>query len=362
MILKFFKAECGDAFQIIYDGNDNMKHNIFIDSGFTKTFRNELSGAINTICQLNEVIDLWIISHIHDDHIGGSLKYISLFQNGEFKDIVQNWFYNAPRKNALNKVEKLKTKILGTPISISQGDKLFEYLIRNGKMPLHEITTDSPIFDFYGLKIIILSPSIKNLNQLQVKYSNEKEQFEKIENEKVSTPISISNDDYSIKLLDFNLENRKVDFSIENRSSISCITEINNKRILWLADSNSNDILQSLVLNGYTPTNKLVCEWVKVSHHGSAINNCDLLYNLIDSQNYLISANGENNYNLPNKECFARILRAKNRNMSKHYKFFFTYDNNTLRRIFKNEDAEIFKSLNFSIYFHNNKGPLEVYV
>ncbi len=71
--------------------------------------------------------------------------------------------------------------------------------------------------------------------------------------------------------------------------------------------------------------------------------------------NYLFSVNGENKHNLPFKECIARILRNKNRNMDSTYNLYFTYDNETFKSIFKVEGEDVFKELNFSLNFSNTK-------
>ena len=92
-----------------------------------------------------------------------------------------------------------------------------------------------------------------------------------------------------------------------------------------------------------------------MTHHGSKGNNSDALYDIIKSENYLFSANGENKHNLPSKECIARILRNKMRLSNSKYKFYFTYDNETLRSIFKTENDSIFKEYNFEVIFNSNK-------
>lgn len=37
------------------------------------------------------------------------------------------------------------------------------------------------------------------------------------------------------------------------------------------------------------------------------------------------------------------------------YKFYFTYDNDTLRSIFKIENDSVFTEYNFEVVFNNNK-------
>ena len=113
---------------------------------------------------------------------------------------------------------------------------------------------------------------------------------------------------------------------------------------------------------GFNKENKIVCEWVKVTHHGSKGNNSDALYDIIKSENYLFSANGENKHNLPSKECIARILRNKIRPSNSNYKFYFTYDNETLRSIFKNENDSVFEEYNFEVIFNSNKYLTDFYL
>ena len=134
MEIKFFQAECGDAASIRFLGNDNKYHNIFIDAGYERTFRHALETEIQESIKKNEQIDLWIISHIHDDHIGGIIKYIDTINNGEFKDIVNQYLYNPPRiydfKKSINNPSKI--------VSIDQGDILYEYLKSTNKLQNHE--------------------------------------------------------------------------------------------------------------------------------------------------------------------------------------------------------------------------------
>jgi glyoxylase-like metal-dependent hydrolase (beta-lactamase superfamily II) len=101
MDIYFYKAECGDASRIRFYGTDDKYHNVFIDSGYRRTFKNIIDSQIQEIIENEEIIDLWIISHIHDDHIGGIEQYIKQIEIGQSKDIVYSWFYNNPRRNNL---------------------------------------------------------------------------------------------------------------------------------------------------------------------------------------------------------------------------------------------------------------------
>jgi len=347
--ITFYQSECGDAAKLSFLGNDNEIHNIFIDSGYERTFRDIIKKEIIELTHKNEKIDYWIISHIHDDHIGGVKKYIDYIKDGEMEDIVSNWIYNAPR---FYKLDSSDYFLVSNAKSIGQGDILYNYLKSIGKMEAIDYITDSKSINIAGLNITFLSPTIAKLKDLRNKYSISKmEAFESIEDDSISEAVGIVKNDYQTKIFDFSLKDWKEDDNIENGSSISFITEIDGKNVLWLADSHPSDIVESLINIGYSSENKIKCDWVKVAHHGSKGNNNNELYDLIECNNYLFSANGENRSKLPTKECIARILRNKNRNLKNKYKLYFTYDNDTLQSIFQSEEDTIYNDLNFEVIF-----------
>ncbi len=352
----FYQAECGDAARIRYIGSDNKPHNIFIDAGYERTYSHVLSKEIENIGKAGESIDLWIISHIHDDHIGGVMSYINAIQSGEITDIVKSWYYNPPR------IGVVMTKDIAPPSisfakSIRQGDELVTYLAYKNMVLNFDISTKLPTQDFFGLKITILSPSPSKLNALRKKYSQpEYKTLNYQELTSISEATAAKSYDYNIPIESFALKKWKEDDSIENGSSIAFLTEFQNKKTLWLADSHPSIVIKSLQKLGYSKDNPLICDWVKVTHHGSKGNNSSELYELIQCNNYLMSVNGENKDYLPAKECIAQILLNSNRDIKSTYNFHFTYDNDVLRSIFNVDDKNIFEKWNFTMnYLKNNK-------
>jgi beta-lactamase superfamily II metal-dependent hydrolase len=346
MEIKFYQAECGDAARIRFLGDDQKYHNIIIDSGYERTFRHILAEEIRKIEMLGEAIDLWVISHVHDDHIGGVVKYIKSISDGETKDIVLSWFYNVPRDQKSPAVTRISPT--SEAKSISQGDTVLNFLLKK-RVPIQDVTNNTNIKELYGLRIIILSPDTTTLSKLRLKYS--KTEIEKNEMDSISFAKAAPQYDYHIPVDKFDLKDWNEDESIENRSSISLITEYKNQRVLWLADAHPSIIVEKLNELGYSQSNPIVCDWVKVSHHGSKGNNSGALYEIISCENYLISSNGENIHCLPTKECIVRILKNPNRKLGSHYRFVFTYDNQLLQSIFKADTPDIFERLNFSLHY-----------
>ncbi len=348
MRVKFFKAECGDAASIRYFGTDEKFHNIFIDSGYERTFRFVIEKEIKEIINNGEIIDLWVVSHIHDDHIGGIVKYIDTIKTSEYPDVVKQFYYNPPRKYEFDS----STLDASEALSISQGDKLYEYLKSTNKLLGFDIENTLKPLNFYGLSITLLSPSPNQLAALRQKYPLElNNPFEKEEDDSISDSVSSGQDDYNNSIDDFDFKFWKEDSSIENGSSISFIAEHQGTRILWLADSHPSDVLSALRTLGVSETEKLIFDIVKVSHHGSLNNNSAELYSCINCNNYVFSVNGGNKHNLPSKECIAKILRLENRSIGSKYDLYFTYDDAILKGIFEKEEKTIFEKYNFEIHF-----------
>ena len=221
-----YQAECGDATRIRFLGSDGMQHNIFIDGGFERTFRDVLQHDVKKIKVENECIDLWIVSHIHDDHIGGIIAYLKAIKNGEEGDIVNEWFYNPPRdfKEAAPTAE---TSEISSAKSIRQGDSLLHYLKSHKKKYNSNVCSDMPVINLFGLTIMILSPDKIGLNDLRKK-------FEKVdvinyeEQTLISEAKSASGNDYKKRLVDFDLNNWQEDDSIENKTSSNENSKIND--------------------------------------------------------------------------------------------------------------------------------------
>lgn len=333
MRLICYKAMCGDAFHLQFEGESGKNRNLFFDMGHPKTYSQILKNVVSKLVGASEQIDALFLSHIHDDHIGGASRFIKDIQmDCTLENVVGRWIYNAPRKYS---VEKKRNDQNGVLCGIMSGDKVYEHILANRPSDLNDVT-EGLFFDIDGMKVTILSPDVNTLNRLRDKYSN-KRPLCKLETDETSIEAGGVTDDYSIPLSQFKTDKFQEDTNIENASSIAAIFEYRGIRILWLSDSIPSVVVGSLSKLGYSETKKMQCEAALLSHHGSSANNSLDLFKMISANKYIISADGINRHCLPNKETVARIVSASSK---LPVTLYFNYDDGRLTRMFKSDNLE----------------------
>lgn len=334
MDVKFLKANNGDSIHISYNSK-----NIIIDSGIGATFSSknsnrakqygELKSVIDNIKERNEIIDLLIITHWDDDHIGGVLQWFKEDIESAKSLIKCIWFNSGTLINkhftsqeASENVDEINFTF-DPDTSIKQGIYFERLILNNNISNTHVINTDTNTDNIIdGVEFTILSPTDIELKKLLTLW--EKSPY---------NPHTSSNNDYN-KSLNELLENEfKEDNAIHNGSSIAFILKIEAKRMLFLGDSHPSVILNSLSKLEYSKENKLKIDFVKVSHHGSKANTSNELLELIDCDKFIISTDNSK-HGLPNKETFARIIK-KHQNC----KLYFNYPP-LIEKIFTNEELQ----------------------
>ena len=351
MRLICYRAMCGDAFHLQYDGESGKHCNILLDMGHSRTYITVLKDVITGLIGDSEKIDALFLSHIHDDHIGGASKFIKDIQSeSAFKNVVCRWIYNAPRKYVVDKSYDNRDGML---CGIVSGDNVYEYIANNSPSDVKDVIAGQAL-EIDGMKVIILSPNEEKLNLLRGKYSN-KRPLCKLETDETSVEAGSVTDDYATPLLHFTPDSFQEDTNIENASSIAAIFEHKGTRILWLSDSVPSVIITSLSKLGYSETNKLRCDAVLVSHHGSSGNNSLDLFKMIAGERYIISADGINRHCLPNKETVARIVAASS---ERPVSLYFNYTDGRLMRMFNSDDPEYLQSV-IDVHYLKDREAIE---
>lgn len=333
MRIKFLGVGCADAIRITFRGLDNVTHNIFIDGGPERnTTYNVLRHEIEEIISSGETIDMWIITHIDDDHIGGLLKYI---QDNELigkLDLHETIFWYNCHPNRDYTIHTNPTSYL----SLHQGIKLRDFLDKNALLR-EKITAEQPAYHIDDLKITILSPSAKSYAAFIDKWTTGEIPAKKYQNW-----LSSARNDYKRFINEFDTESFEPDTSVWNRSSIAILIELGDSKILLSGDSCSDILFDQLIKKGYSANNKLHLDLMQLPHHGSKSNTSKQLLEILSCQNYVISADGINRHNLPHKETLARIYALDKFQKNNIY---FTHNNTVLSSILKIETSAIQDSL-----------------
>jgi len=311
MKIKFLKAFKGDAILISFK-EGTQSRNILIDGGMPATYiqkgkngkpvYGELKEAIDTIRESGQKIDLLILSHVDDDHIGGVLKWFE--KDKEAPKLIGKVWFNSGRliSEYFDEPENVENLLDLNPdestlTSIGQGVKFEDYIEKNGIWD-RSIVIALEYFEYLGLKLKILSPSPDKLKLLLGKWEKESPE---------SLDTSAEKNDYELTLSEHIANDKfKEDPAIHNGSSIAFILTFEKKNFVFLADAHSTVVVNSLKEFGYSKEKPLKAELVKISHHGSKANNNKEMLELIKTRKYVISTNG-NKHAHPNKQFLARL-------------------------------------------------------
>lgn len=337
MEVKFIKAGCGDAIAIHYRGDDGKYHNILIDGGTEKgnIYLETLKPEIEEIYQRNECIDLWVITHIDDDHIGGILRFIKDEASRISIDLstIHFWF----NYSKIDYDTGLKSTKL---VSIGQGIRLRDFLSEHSKLN-EEITASQIPVNLFGLKIYIVSPDAQKFKAVVEKWTKEEI---KIRSKEIAQLKARRPCDYGTKIEDFDLSKFSEDTSTENGSSIALLFEMDGKKFLQLADSHPSVVIDSLKKLGYSEANKLILDYMQIAHHGSRHNTCDELLQMIQCSDFIVSADGINKDNLPHKETLVRFIKEF---PNSKINFYLTHKNSRTESIFNIDKVQKNVSLEF---------------
>ncbi len=341
MLIQFLQASHGDAIWISYHDDKAIPRNIIIDGGPTATYGEKdkkgkiapgiLSETINHIRNSGQKIDLLILTHVDNDHIQGLIAW--------FEDdlkatalIEKVWFNSGKLIFEYFKVPD----IIDNHIQLSSADETdtaikegvtFEKVIKDAKIWDEKIIKQGCTIDLLDVSFKIISPDDDGLKALLHKWEK-----------KSPESLTAGAKDYNTSLQDhIKTDKYDKDRSVHNGSSIAFVLTYKKKNMLFLADAHPDKAIGGLTHFEYTKEQPIVCEFVKVSHHGSKYNtNCELL-ELIDSPIYVISSDGSERS--PYKQCLARLINAK-----KKLGIYFNYPE-LAEQIFTEDDFKEFPYL-----------------
>ncbi|QCJ45428.1 MBL fold metallo-hydrolase (plasmid) [Bacillus sp. S3] len=385
-----FEAGNGDCFLIKCVGESIT--NVLVDFGYSNTYKKHVKNHFSKMDANNEKLDLIIVTHIDQDHISGGIRFFE--ENGvasspNIINVGEVW-HNSYRhlemvetdKKLTEKerlhinrnsivVEKNRTSN-PTDTSGKQGSRLAANLYHYGykwnySFNNHAISFkgEEPIWINDSVKVTVLGPTLGELENLKKIWKKElKIKFPTIE---LNGDVIFDDAIECISLMKRpnNLFSSVKDTSIVNNpeklaktifqedqdeinaSSITCVIEFMNKRILLLGDSISSHV-EAQLKKIYKETElPIIFDAIKVSHHGSARNTRNELLNIIDSEHYFISTNGSI-HGHPDIETIAKIIVRPYRGFTRN--LYFTNKISEIE-VFENEEWQ--KKYEFRTHYRN---------
>ncbi|MEL7531133.1 MAG: MBL fold metallo-hydrolase [Bacteroidota bacterium] len=330
--LEVLPANNGDTLVLGFQAANQQIHQIWIDGGLVKSYTNHHQDYLKRLHQAGGKIDIMMVTHIDQDHIGGVLAFAN---DASIPDTMvdQFWFNSGTIISQHFDGEADNTRAVALPElgensrSIKQGINFEAFLSETNRWH------DTPIMlgqvhRLGGAKMTILTPNRHSLEKLNKKWQEE-----------LDSDRTAGRRDYDEDLAELAAKRPKEDSSVANESSIAFLFEHGSVKILLLGDAHSSDVGAALQSLGYSKSNKLKVDAVKLSHHGSKASNTYDLLDLVESQKYIISTDGSR-HGLPNKEAMARIILHPDRKKEQKISFIFNFDNDTLRGVFKDEEME----------------------
>lgn len=341
--IHFIRAMSGDSFLIEL----GRGHCILIDCGYKSTYETELKPLLKKLHREGCRIDILVITHMDEDHIGGAISLIeengdknnphiiaidNIWFNGIFNLCRINSFLSSHLVEKLSEIEHDKTEYLmsrflrlietGEGFVSAKQAETFEILCKEKNYDINLDAQNGLIMagdrtQIGKWKIKVLSPSEKEVDcfakwidrclilSFGKNYKLDKQYFVDFIEKMIIATTKDEEGSYGSECISAG----KVDIETwigtsslapmneANRMSIVLEIACDDISMLFTGDSESEDWIDRAMTQ---------YDVVKLSHHGSTKPNISLLEK-IDTDKVLISTNGKKNH--PENDLLARIIK-----------------------------------------------------
>ena len=287
-------ATHGDCLLLDFDHSK-----ILIDCG-PKSFkaRRDVLANIEKILGENSVIDIAIVTHNDDDHIGG-FEFL-LDTSIKINTIVFNSLQDIP--DIIKNSQK--------QISYNQDNALKQRLLAERGIKTLCLTRDSSPLIINDITLTAITPTAEALECMLNDANVQKEREEKKRRQKQisSSKTEEIKPEEALQKIKSGQDVFVKDPSITNKSSIGLVIQYGSFSGLFLGDAHAEDVIEGLNILGF---NNQQFDVVKISHHGSERNTNIESLSLLGKTDYILCANNEKHYH-PNNMTLARILSLDN--------------------------------------------------
>lgn len=317
-------AQQGDALWIEYGPGDHP-HRILIDAGTSPTGA-VVRQKIEDLPEEDRTFDLFIVTHVDTDHIGGVLKLLSALPAGT--TFTEVWFNERRHleRMAESTLGALDGEILGSFLDTLEQAHASEWNRRFAPGPAFVPDHDGPppSFELPGdMKITLLSPDPHQVDVLRDAWAQELEEnnldpnapdyadrLSEVMHKKGVQPPSVLGDEDTMTVDELADQAFVQDDSPANGSTIAVLAEHDGKSALLTGDAIPTVLVASVkrLLDDRHLT-ELAVDAVKLPHHGSKNNIDDELLGSLVSPRWLFSTNGMQHHH-PDLAAVARVVRA----------------------------------------------------
>jgi hypothetical protein len=307
LTLEALPAGHGDCLWIEY-GDATATHRVLVDCGTVATAE-PLLARVDAVPADERFIELFVMSHIDSDHIGGAIRLFRAVKQGlTFGDVWFNGWRHVSGQLGARQGEMFSTALqeFGLPWNAWQDGAAV--VATADTLPRHLLPG--------GMTLTLLSPTQAELDKLKPVWTKELKRYGLEPGGKVDysrflrgTPSTIADAD-ALQDIDGLADTPFAgDGGIPNGTSIALLAEYAGASVLLAADAHAPVLTHSIrLLLRERGQERLKVDLFKVSHHGSQNNVSTELISLLDCPRYLISTNGDHFYH-PDRQALARILK-----------------------------------------------------
>jgi glyoxylase-like metal-dependent hydrolase (beta-lactamase superfamily II) len=309
--VELLPAGYGDAILVGYGKGKKPTHHLLIDAGQAGT-TGPLLARLKQLRRDGGRIDLFVITHVDADHVGGALKILN---DEAAAAMIQGVWFNGY-------VHLQRGAGLLGPI---QGEALTQRIVEL-KLPWN-VGWPRPIQDAVGGPVVakkpatralpgdaealVLSPTPESLKRLLGAWK-QVVTAAGLRPGKPATeePPLVAPGLLGATLKELAKDPTPADDAPANGSSIAFVFEFEGKRVLFGADAHPDVLVASLAALREKPYRLAAC---KLPHHGSKANVTAPLVSALDCRRWLVSTNGVR-FQHPDDAALARVVVVGTRN------------------------------------------------
>ena len=307
--LEVLPAGHGDCLWLEYGDPANPRR-ILVDGGTKGTHAHALRPRLRELGKSGDrpVFELFVVTHIDADHIGGALDLLADEETGfQAKDVWFNGYRHLPNE---------APDTLG-PV---QGERLTDLLVKPAVRWNHAFGSDAVVVPEGGelprveldggLVLTVLSPTPGRLADLKPEWEKELVKAgldpRRVRPEEVETSegFELLGGPPDVDALADGPFSE--DTAAANGSSIGLLVEYEGRRLLLGADAHPSVLRTGL--NRLTAGKKLALDACKLPHHGSKANVSRQLLTALECPVYVLSSNGAY-FKHPDREAVARVIK-----------------------------------------------------